>query len=547
MKKTFFALILGSFSFFSFGQQLGIYEFAGTGACPNQSPNVTTQPTNSEFEAFTMQNVYCVSTGNVFNTKSWNTTPDINLSEFIQFGAHTTSCFRMNLDSIIFEFRNTAAGNTPTWHLRSSIDNYASDLASGISATSTGMFRDTIILNPLDFSVLAEVKFRLYLTEMGSVGAAFRIDNVQVFGSETFVGTVDYYVDNDGDGYGTGAPTAACTNPGGYSLNNLDCDDNDAQVNPNTFWYNDADGDTEGDDSNFEIGCTSTFANPVTTGGDCDDNNADLNSATIWFEDLDGDGFGDDNTTEISCVSTTLTNPVLIGGDCSDIASDLNPNTIWYPDNDGDGFGDPNISETACISSFFVPVMIGNDCDDTREYIYPGAIEVCDEFDNDCDGLTDEGFTKTIYYVDNDADGFGNGSAGEFCSDPGINYSLNNDDCNDDDASVNPNSDDVSNDLIDQNCDGVDGYLAVEVISNSELKIFPNPGNNSMFISNNNFEKGNFSIQIIDNQGKVILKNKLDLNQLGIMEINTSEFAKGAYQIVIQNDKQIFRNSWMKI
>ncbi len=589
MKKIIVALsfLLSTLSFNA--QLLGIYEFTGTGTCPNQSPNVTLQPVGSAFDDFSMQNVFCISTQNVFNTKSWNTTSTINLSEFIQFGLHTISCNRINLDSIIFQFRNTASGNTPTWHLRSSIDDFSSDLASGISSTSTSMLADTISLNSPDFSLLADVKFRIYLTEMGTAGAAFRVDNVQVFGSETFVGTVDYFVDNDGDGYGTGAATPACVNPGGYSLNNTDCDDNNAAINPNTFWYNDADGDGFGSDLNFELGCTSTFTNPVTNGEDCDDIQITINPNTIWYEDLDNDGFGDDNLTEVACVSS-LTNPVLVGGDCNDTISIVNPNTVWYQDNDSDGFGDDATTQTACTTTLTNPVLIGGDCSDIANDLHPNTVwfedsdgdfygndaifeigcthsfsnasltpgdcddgnlnlspvaeEICDDIDNDCDGEIDENLTTSIYYIDNDADGFGSGSAGDFCSDPGINYSTNNDDCNDDDASIHPGAVDIPNNLTDEDCDGSDLTNTIDENSiNNSFKVYPNPGTNNLTIKMNSSVE-DFKVEIFAVDGKRVFKKNCSNNST--IDIDSESFDSGLYFVEISTKNNSSKLTWIK-
>lgn len=67
-----------------------------------------------------------------------------------------------------------------------------------------------------------------------------------------------------------------------------------------------------------------------------------------------------------------------------------------YADNDGDGFGDvnvtQNISTTCNVPAGFVADF--SDCDDTNNAINPDAQEIQNGIDDDCDGLTDEGFSN---------------------------------------------------------------------------------------------------------------------------------------------------------
>lgn len=139
---------------------------------------------------------------------------------------------------------------------------------------------------------------------------------------------------------------------------------------------------------------------------------------------------------------------------------------LVYADNDKDGFGAPETEKRVCppvdadgnptgeIPRGFSPN--DDDCDDLRSDVNPGSVELCDGFDNDCDTESDEGLRSITFFIDGDGDGFGNPDldlAIASCGAP-ADYVDNTADCDDANAAINPDANEVCDNGIDNNCSG---------------------------------------------------------------------------------------------
>ena len=139
-------------------------------------------------------------------------------------------------------------------------------------------------------------------------------------------------------------------------------------------------------------------------------------------------------------------------------------NTTYYLDADGDGYGDPNNSILGMANLVPAGYVTNNtDCNDNYASIHPGAKEIAgDGIDQDCNGSD---LVKNIpildlatYYLDADGDGYGDHNTttlGVSTSVP-TGYVVDDTDCDDTDASINPGATEIEYDGIDQNCDGKD-------------------------------------------------------------------------------------------
>ena len=152
-----------------------------------------------------------------------------------------------------------------------------------------------------------------------------------------------------------------------------------------------------------------------------------------------------------------------IDDDCDSNIDDGLEETTFYQDDDGDGYGTTTQTTSSCQDE--VPGYADNpdDCDDDDASSYPGAEDICDDADNDCDGDVDEDEGAFPYwYLDADEDGYGDADdAGvQACQDEVDGRVLNDLDCDDDDSGINPDAEEVYYDGVDQNCDELSDYDA---------------------------------------------------------------------------------------
>ncbi len=184
---------------------------------------------------------------------------------------------------------------------------------------------------------------------------------------------VAWYVDSDGDGFGdpTQPAVAACVPPAGRSILRTDCDDTSPDINPGTAEACDAvDNDCNGiadfviEPGNLEDDDGDGSADAECVGGpDCDDQDPTTGNG---LEICDG-----------------------YDNDCDDKTDEDVPNTVWYVDMDGDGFGDTSAPAVVLCAPISGRTPFGGDCNDNNANANPGAKEVCNGRDDNCDGLID--------------------------------------------------------------------------------------------------------------------------------------------------------------
>jgi len=266
------------------------------------------------------------------------------------------------------------------------------------------------------------------------------------------LGCKTYYEDVDKDGFGNPFNAICLCSPYASYTTTLagDCDDQNANASPAvaetcdgidnncnnqadekgangcTKYYMDGDGDGYGLSTASQCTCTAEGVYSATLPGDCHDQNSFINPGAPeicdgvdnncgggideGFPDTDGDGIKD-------CLDTDLDGDGdIFGSDCDDKdptvshfaaekcgdAKDNNCNGSideegalgciqYFVDSDQDGFGLSTDFKCLCEPSGLYSITKKGDCDDTKAFVFPGAVEQCNGIDDNCNNQVDEG------------------------------------------------------------------------------------------------------------------------------------------------------------
>lgn len=331
-----------------------------------------------------------------------------------------------------------------------------------------------------------------------------------------------FYKDDDGDGF----------------LTYQDCDDSDPLINPAATEV------CDGIDNN----CSKEI-------------DEDLLLYT-YYQDLDGDGFGNANAPVDTCRANAINGYVVNALDCNDNDENINPNVsefcdgvdnncsgiiddglqlyTYFRDADGDGFGAPGNAVDTCRSNPIAGFVIDNtDCNDDDPLINPASPEICDQVDNDCTGRADDGLPTTRYYQDLDEDGYGNETV---FVDSCITYNpvgfvSNSLDCNDIDVLINPDIEEISDNGVDEDCNGFDLFKI--------SKIFPNPFIDQVTV---HFDSPTpVKVLLYDRIGEIVVDSDFQImNNFFVWDL--TDLAAGVYffRIIDENDNELYSQSVLK-
>jgi hypothetical protein len=351
--------------------------------------------------------------------------------------------FVVTNEQVRFRYRNGVADVTNS--VRLLVDGSIA-LSDDVPADTVGLFDAGVLDVSSQCGAEAAIQF-VHFSNTSGEQDFFALDDVEVLGP-----TCADYVDGDGDGFcphgvdlDSDGTCTAVDEAEPASAPEQDCDDDNADRFP---------------------------GNPEVVGDGIDQDCDGIDPSDDCFEDLDGDGFGGAQIAgSLACDQPQETN---VPGDCDDLDEAVFPGAVegvadgidqdcdgfeqCVADADGDGFGN---DDGVVVSGSLACDQPGEaltpaDCDDGAPTTFPGAPELCNGVDDNCDDVVDPDPPMSAF-PDLDGDGFGAaGSTGIEVCEMLTGVADVEGDCDDTAADVNPDADELPDDGVDQDCDGLE-------------------------------------------------------------------------------------------
>nr|WP_246357630.1 putative metal-binding motif-containing protein [Pyxidicoccus fallax] len=238
-------------------------------------------------------------------------------------------------------------------------------------------------------------------------------------------------------------------------------------------------------------------------GTDCDDGDTEVHPGATErcnSEDDNCDGRSDleELSLEQSCTNAQSCSGTRRCGDNGEVVCSIPNGITAYPDADQDGHGDKNASAAVFCNGVPTGYIEGppTDCNDSSANVRPGAMERCNDVDDNCDSNVNEGIPApgtpctdaesqcggqyacdtvsgnavcnltqqpSDWVLDEDGDGYGSGTATRSCVSPGAGYITRAGDCREGNPFTYPGAPEIC-DQEDNNCDNL--VEATSVCSN---------------------------------------------------------------------------------
>jgi hypothetical protein len=238
-----------------------------------------------------------------------------------------------------------------------------------------------------------------------------------------------------------------------------------------------------------DLSCEGLVASPETCNGLDDDCDGEMDEAgaagcTTWYLDADADGAGSETKLCLCQADPDTGYTANNANDCNDNDPQAKPDGIelcngkddncngltdeenaqdcseFFYDGDSDGYGTDQ-SRCLCVADLVGKWTApqGGDCQDDEILVNPGAKELCNGKDDDCDTSIDPADTLgcVTYFFDGDGDGWGLDDDTEcLCEPTGLYTAFSGPDCDDEVATINPATPDTCNGVNDDCDDAID-------------------------------------------------------------------------------------------